>query len=99
LLPPLIILVAATSVGTTQVRGWDGPWGTSIGCGAYCAGEQDAEYDHQNQLQYQPYGQCLPCHSQEYWNNFREGYNGVVIRDNHQIKMPPSMSMEIITPQ
>jgi hypothetical protein len=74
-MPLLIILVAATSVGTTHASGWDGSWGTSIGCGAYCAGQQDANYDHQNQLQYQPYGQCLPCHSQGYWNNFREGYD------------------------
>ena len=94
-MPLLVFLVAATSVGTREVRGWDGPWGGGPWqsdqpiCGAYCAGQQDAIYDHQNQLQYQPYGQCLPCHSQEYWNNFREGYDqqwsSYHLSDNHQI--------------
>ena len=81
-MPLLIILVAATSVGTTQVRGWDGPWGGGGPwqsdqpiCGAFCAGEQDAQYDHINNLEYQPYGSCLPCHSEEYWSNFHEGYD------------------------
>ena len=74
-MPPLIILVAATSVGTTQARGWDGPCGTSIGCGAYCAGQTDAVYDHENKIGYQPYGSCLPCHSQDYWSSFRQGYD------------------------
>lgn len=45
------------------------------GCGGYCAGQQDAQYDIQNNLQYQPQGQCLPCHSDGYWNNFRQGYD------------------------
>lgn len=74
-MPLLIILVVAISVGTREVRGWDGSWGTSIGCGAYCAGQTDAVYDHQNNLGYQPYGSCLPCHSEGYWDNFRQGYD------------------------
>jgi hypothetical protein len=93
LLPPLIILVAATSVGTTQVRGWDGPWGGYDNgpwqsannqpiCGAFCAGEQDTVYDNDNNLQYQPYGSCLPCHGEGYWNNFKQGYDQ--IWNNHQ---------------
>src|SRR5262245_4520803 len=44
------------------------------GTDAYNAGIADAVYDHQNNLSYHPSGNCLPCHSQEYWNNFREGY-------------------------
>lgn len=47
----------------------------SYGCGGYCAGEQDAQYDLQNNQQYQPQGSCLPCHSPDYWNNFRQGYD------------------------
>lgn len=50
-------------------------WNEGGGCGAYCAGERDAVYDLQNNLQYQPYGSCLPCHSEEYWHNFRQGYD------------------------
>jgi hypothetical protein len=39
------------------------------------AGQQDAIYDHTNNLQYNPQGQCLPCHSELYWNGFHEGYD------------------------
>ncbi|HXP48308.1 MAG TPA: hypothetical protein VN922_00045 [Bacteroidia bacterium] len=39
------------------------------------AGQQDAIYDHDNNLQYNPAGQCLPCHSELYWNGFHEGYD------------------------
>ena len=45
------------------------------GCGGYCAGEKDAAYDVDNHLQYQPQGQCLPCHSDDYWSNFKQGYD------------------------
>jgi hypothetical protein len=41
----------------------------------YSAGIADAVYDHDNNLQYNPVGQCLPCHSPQYWQNFREGYD------------------------
>lgn len=44
-------------------------------CGGYCAGEQDAIFDLQNNMPYQPQGNCLPCHSQDYWDNFHQGYN------------------------
>lgn len=45
------------------------------GCGGYCAGQQDAQYDLSNNYQYQPYGSCLPCHSPDYWANFKLGYD------------------------
>jgi hypothetical protein len=43
------------------------------GCGAYCQGEQDAQYDHTQGLVYNPYPQC--CHSQIYNDDFRKGYD------------------------
>lgn len=52
-----------------------GGWQSYPGCGGYCAGEQDAIYDHQNGYAYNPQGQCLPCHSDLYWNDFHEGYD------------------------
>jgi hypothetical protein len=45
-----------------------------IGSDGYNAGIADAVYDHQNNLVYNPIGKCLSCHSQDYWNNFRQGY-------------------------
>jgi len=44
-----------------------------IGCGAYCQGERDAIYDHDQGLVYNPYPQC--CHSQIYNDDFRKGYD------------------------
>jgi hypothetical protein len=41
----------------------------------YNAGIADAVYDHQNNLVYNPQGQCLTCHSELYWHGFREGYD------------------------
>ncbi|MGA9153840.1 MAG: hypothetical protein WBZ36_24940 [Candidatus Nitrosopolaris sp.] len=41
----------------------------------YDAGISDAVYDHDNGLAYNPVGQCLPCHSQVYWNGFHHGYD------------------------
>lgn len=57
--------------------GWGncGNYGGQPVCGAFCAGEQDAQFDLQNNLQYNPIGQCIPCHSDEYWTNFHEGYD------------------------
>lgn len=53
--------------------------GEQQGCGScgdgYQAGVSDAVYDVQNNLAYQPYGSCLPCHSQDYWSNFHQGYD------------------------
>ena len=45
-----------------------------IGSDGYNAGIADAIYDHQNGLAYNPIGNCLSCHSPDYWNNFRQGY-------------------------
>jgi hypothetical protein len=41
----------------------------------YNAGISDAVYDHDNSLNYNPVGQCLPCHSEVYWNGFHHGYD------------------------
>jgi hypothetical protein len=41
----------------------------------YFAGQQDAIYDHDNNLAYNPIGECLPCHSELYWSNFHAGYD------------------------
>lgn len=66
------------------VKALDGDWGgpgPSPGAFAndngYYAGQQDASYDQNNGLAYNPVGNCLPCHSQEYWNNFHQGYDSV----------------------
>jgi len=65
--------------------GWFHHFGSLGGCcgynqepiggdSAYSAGISDAIWDHQNNLAYNPIGSCIPCHSQDYWNNFRQGY-------------------------
>jgi hypothetical protein len=41
----------------------------------YSAGIADAVYDHDNNLAYNPIGQCVLCHSQDYWDNFKQGYD------------------------
>jgi hypothetical protein len=41
----------------------------------YRAGIADAVYDHDNNLAYNPVGQCLPCHSEVYWDGFHHGYD------------------------
>jgi hypothetical protein len=46
--------------------------GTDVG---FSDGVSDAVYDHQNNLAYNPIGSCIPCHSQDYWNNFHQGYD------------------------
>ena len=84
--PVVLVLLTAGVAQIQSVYAWDGgygPGGCGWGncgnyggqpvCGAFCAGEQDAQYDLQNNLQYNPIGQCLPCHSDEYWTNFHEG--------------------------
>jgi hypothetical protein len=80
-----LLIIGATS---NSVYAWDCGWGSCGGGGigqsyggeggysnAFYAGEQDAAYDHDNGYAYNPIGQCLPCHSDEYWNNFHEGYD------------------------
>lgn len=44
-------------------------------CGGYCAGEADALFDVQHSMPYQPEGNCLPCHSEDYWQQFKSGYD------------------------
>jgi hypothetical protein len=74
---PLLLLGVAT---TNQAFAWDGDWG-SYGeypqpySNGYSAGIADAVYDHDNNLQYNPVGQCLSCHSEIYWDGFHHGYD------------------------
>jgi hypothetical protein len=82
----LAALPLLTTLTTNQALAWGGGyWGhwneggsccgdTWIGSDGYNAGIADAVYDHQNNLVYNPIGNCLPCHSQDYWNNFHQGY-------------------------
>jgi hypothetical protein len=75
-LPLLLLGVAATN----RAFAWAGDWGyRQPGPGAYengyYAGISDAVYDHDNGLVYNPVGQCLPCHSQVYWDGFHHGYD------------------------
>jgi hypothetical protein len=44
-----------------------------FGCGPYCQGQRDAQYDHDNNLVYDPYPQC--CHSEYYQQAFHQGYD------------------------
>ena len=73
---PLVILAATIP----QAKAWDGgPWSWSGWyhqpySNGYYAGQQDAIYDHDNNLAYNPIGQCLSCHSELYWNAFHHGY-------------------------
>jgi len=39
----------------------------------YAQGQQDATYDHVNNLQYNPVAAC--CHSDDYDQQFAQGYN------------------------
>jgi hypothetical protein len=69
--------------GNGPFNGWIGGGGQLDGLGGggyryetgYYAGQQDAIYDHDNNLAYNPVGQCLSCHSELYWNGFHEGYD------------------------
>jgi hypothetical protein len=74
---PAILLLAAAVGATTANQAWGigelpGPASYDNG---WNAGLQDAIYDHDNSLQYNPVGSCLPCHSQLYWNGFHAGYD------------------------
>jgi hypothetical protein len=51
----------------------------------YSAGVGDVIYDHDNNLQYNPIGQCLSCHSELYWNGFHEGYDKQWNSYNYQL--------------
>ena len=42
--------------------------------GGYYAGQQDAQFDRIHGYSYNDQPNCLPCHSPDYWNNFRQGY-------------------------
>lgn len=75
-----LLTVGMIGVGDRNAYAWGDYGGYNQGyggysCGAYCAGEQDASYDHEQGNAYNPVGSCLPCHSQFYWNNFHEGYD------------------------
>lgn len=73
-----ILLLPQNVLAWDGEDGYNGQYGQGYGyggCGGYCAGQQDAAYDVQNNLQYQPQGSCLPCHSDDYWNNFKQGYD------------------------
>jgi hypothetical protein len=62
-------------------NGWNGNGWNGLGGGGYRyesgyqAGISDAIYDHDNNLAYNPIGQCLSCHSELYWHGFHQGYD------------------------
>ena len=85
ILAALPLLTSLTITNQALAWGGDGYWGhwneggsccgdPGIGSDGYSAGIADAVYDHQNGLTYNPIGNCLSCHSADYWNNFRQGY-------------------------
>jgi hypothetical protein len=73
-----------------------GGYGYGYGYGqAYYAGQQDAQYDQQNGLAYNPVGSCVPCHSPDYWNNFRQGYDSVYQQQNQEQKSTQGAAINI----
>lgn len=83
---PLLLLTTATSAHAWGWGPWlGGPnqsfqgfhhWGfdnyQGSDCSVYCQGQQDAIYDHEQNLVYNPVPQC--CHSEYYRQAFSEGY-------------------------
>jgi len=61
----------------TQTHHWLGGFDNGQGYqpynNGYQAGIADAQYDHQNNLVYNPYPAC--CHSQIYSDDFKRGYD------------------------
>ena len=78
------VLLGSGLTATARNHAWGEDWGSyggypRAGPGAYSLGYSggisDAVYDHDNSLAYNPVGNCLPCHSQIYWNGFHHGYD------------------------
>jgi len=89
-LPTAFLVLAAATTNQAFASGyWNGggsgrdvesigleePAGPGSYDNGYYTGTQDAIYDHNNNLQYNPVGQCLSCHSEIYWHGFHEGYD------------------------
>jgi hypothetical protein len=73
---PVLLLVVATigQIKSVKACGLDDIGSCfSETTDAYAAGQQDAQYDHQQGLQYNPTPLC--CHSDEWSNQFRQGYD------------------------
>jgi len=72
-------LAFGLSTATPQkVLAWDGGFlqpGPGVYSNGFYAGQQDAIYDHDNNLVYNPVGSCIPCHSEVYWHAFHQGYD------------------------
>jgi hypothetical protein len=60
--------------GNDPFSGWMRGGGYRYESG-YQAGISNAIYDHDNNLAYNPIGQCLSCHSELYWHAFHQGYD------------------------
>jgi hypothetical protein len=78
-IPILVLLLLGVGVGDKTANAWDGGGGCNwkIGPDSYDnglgAGEQEAIYDHENQISYNPYPQS--CQSDVYQNAFHQGYD------------------------
>ena len=76
---PILVLLLGVGVGGKTANAWDGGGGCNwkIGPESYdnglSAGEQEAIYDHENQIAYNPYPQS--CQSDVYQHAFHEGYS------------------------
>jgi len=75
LLVLLLAVAAMGQIGGVKVYACDL---TDLSClsgttNPYLAGQQDASYDHTNNLQYNPVAAC--CHSDDYDQQFAQGYN------------------------
>ena len=77
-LPLLGLTVLTTTTNQAFACGLDNVadcFSAGASSGGYYAGQQDAIYDHDHSNQYNPVGQCYGCHTPDYWNNFRQGYD------------------------
>ncbi len=83
-----VILLGLTALTTNHALAWPegcDRCGENIGLGeppgpqsydnGWQAGLQDAIYDHDNSLSYNPVGSCYSCHSELYWSGFHGGYD------------------------
>jgi len=74
---PILVFLLGVGVGDKTANAWDGGCNWKIGPDSYDnglgAGEQEAIYDHENQIAYNPYPQS--CQSDVYQHAFHEGYD------------------------
>jgi hypothetical protein len=87
---PILVLLLGVGVGDKTANAWDGGCNWKIGPDSYdngrSAGEQEAIYDHENQIAYNPYPQS--CQSEVYQPSMKDMTSrGIVINLRYQHKV------------